>query len=286
MSGLAFGLVLAAALAHATWNLFAKHSGGGMEFIWLFGAVSSVLLAVPALVAVVLAHPVLGPEQVLFIVGSGVLHIAYFVLLQAGYGAGAMSIVYPSARGTGVLAATVGGVVIFGERPGAVALAGAVLVVIGVMVAGLSTTRTSLAKAGGAIGYGVLTGAVIGAYTLWDKRAVDQLAIPPLFYYWTFNLVTVIGLSWVVLRNPEAVRGEWRRNRLPALGVGILAPAAYVLVLYALVTTPVSYVAPVRETAIVFGTAMGIFLLREGNARMRLLASAVIAAGVVMLAVG
>jgi drug/metabolite transporter (DMT)-like permease len=286
MSGLAFGLVLAAALAHATWNLLAKHSGGGIEFIWLFGAVSSVLLAPPALVAVLVAHPVLGSEQVLFIVGSGVLHIAYFVLLQAGYGAGAMSIVYPSARGTGVLAATLGGVVIFGERPGALALAGAFLVVVGVMVAGASSTRTSLARAGGAIGYGVMTGAVIGAYTLWDKRAVDALAIPPLFYYWTFNLVTVIGLSWIVARNPTAVRREWRRSRLPALGVGILAPAAYVLVLYALVFTPVSYVAPVRETAIVFGTAMGIFLLREGNARMRLLASAVIAAGVVMLAVG
>jgi drug/metabolite transporter (DMT)-like permease len=93
-------------------------------------------------------------------------------------------------------------------------------------------------------------------------------------------------MSWIVLRSPGAVRREWRRNRLPSLGVGLLAPASYVLVLYALVFTPVSYVAPVRETAIVFGSAMGIFLLREGNARSRLLASAVIAAGVVMLAVG
>jgi drug/metabolite transporter (DMT)-like permease len=136
------------------------------------------------------------------------------------------------------------------------------------------------------MGYGLLTGAVIGAYTLWDKHAVDALAIPPIFYYWSFNLVTVIGMSWMVWRNPAAVGREWRRNRLPSLGVGLLAPTSYVLVLYALVFTPVSYVAPVRETAIVFGSAMGIFLLREGNARMRLLASAVIAAGVIMLAVG
>ena len=50
--------------------------------------------------------------------------------------------------------------------------------------------------------------------------------------------------------------------------------------------TPVSYVAPTRELSIVFGSAMGAFLLKEGNARSRLLASAVIAAGVVMLAVG
>jgi drug/metabolite transporter (DMT)-like permease len=286
MSGLAFGLVLTAALGHATWNLLAKRSGGGIEFIWLFGIVSSVLLLVPAIVALVLAHPVLGPAQWLFIGGSGVLHIAYFLCLQAGYRAGAMSIVYPSARGTGVLAATLGGIVIFGERPDALALGGAVLVVVGVVAAGASSVRTSLSAARGAMGYGLLTGAVIGAYTLWDKHAVDALAIPPIFYYWSFNLVTVIGMSWMVWRNPAAVGREWRRNRLPSLGVGLLAPTSYVLVLYALVFTPVSYVAPVRETAIVFGSAMGIFLLREGNARMRLLASAVIAAGVIMLAVG
>jgi multidrug transporter EmrE-like cation transporter len=286
VSGLAFALVLTAALGHATWNVLAKHSGGGLEFIWLFGAVSTVLLAVPALVAVLVVHPVLGWAQVLFIVGSGVLHIAYFVLLQTGYRVGDMSIVYPSARGTGVLAGTLGGIVVFGEHPGALALAGAALVVIGVVGAGASNARVSLASAGPALAYGLLTGAVIGAYTLWDKHAVDALAIPPLFYYWGFNLITVLGMSWIVFRNPTGVQREWQRNKLPVLGVGILAPASYALVLYALVFTPVSFVSPVRETAIVFGTAMGIFLLREGNARMRLLASAVIAVGVVMLAVG
>jgi hypothetical protein len=36
----------------------------------------------------------------------------------------------------------------------------------------------------------------------------------------------------------------------------------------------------------VFGAAMGVFVLREGNARLRLVAAAVIATGVVLLAVG
>jgi len=90
----------------------------------------------------------------------------------------------------------------------------------------------------------------------------------------------------LALRNRGALRREWRRNRVPAVAVGLLAPTSYVLVLYALVFTPVSYVAPVRETAIVFGSAMGVFLLREGNARIRLISAAIIAAGVVMMAVG
>jgi drug/metabolite transporter (DMT)-like permease len=175
---------------------------------------------------------------------------------------------------------------VFGERPGALALGGAALVICGVIATGGRPNRVSLVAARPALVSGLATGAVIGAYTLWDKHAVDALGIPPLFYYWGFNVVTLIGISPFALRNPNAVRREWEQNRTAALGVGLLAPTAYVLVLYALVTTPVSFVAPVRETAIVFGSAMGVFLLREGNARMRLLGSLLIATGVALLAVG
>jgi drug/metabolite transporter (DMT)-like permease len=285
VSALAFGLVLSAAVGHATWNLVAKRSGGAIEFIWLFTAVSSVLLLVPAIVVVV-EHPVHGAAPALFIVGSGVLHIVYFVLLQAGYRAGDMSIVYPSARGTGVLVATVGGVILFGEHPGALALGGAALVICGVIATSGRPSRISLRDARPALLSGLMTGAVIGTYTLWDKHAVDALAITPLFYYWGFNAVTLIGITPFALRNRSAVRREWAQSWKAAVAVGVLAPTAYVLVLYALVTTPVSFVAPVRESAIVFGSAMGVFLLREGNARMRLLGSVLIAAGVVLLAVG
>jgi drug/metabolite transporter (DMT)-like permease len=285
VSALAFGLVLSAAVGHATWNLFAKRSGGALEFIWLFTAASSVLLLVPALVSLA-EDPVHGAAPALFVVGSGVLHIVYFVLLQAGYRAGDMSIVYPAARGSGVLVAAVGGVILFGERPGALALCGAALVICGVIATGGRPDRISLLAARPALASGLATGAVIGAYTLWDKHAVDALAIPPLFYYWGFNVVTLLGISPFALRNRVAVRREWEHNRTAVLAVGVLAPTAYVLVLYALVSTPVSFVAPVRETAIVFGSAMGVFLLREGNARMRLLGSALIAAGVALLAIG
>jgi drug/metabolite transporter (DMT)-like permease len=287
LSALAFGLVLTAALGHATWNLFAKRSSSGIEFVWLFSAVSALVLLAPAVVSVGVSSAALGASQALFILGSGALHIAYFVLLQRGYNAGEMSLVYPSARGTGVLAATVGGVTILGERPGALALAGATLVVIGVIVAGAGAAGTRVRWSWLGLGYGVATGCVIGVYTLWDKHAVDALAIPPLFYYWGFDVVVVLGLAPLALRHRGiTLRAEWSRNARAAIGVGILAPASYVLVLYALVTTPVSFVAPVRETAIVFGSAMGVFLLREGNARVRLTAAAIIATGVVLLAVG
>jgi uncharacterized membrane protein len=66
----------------------------------------------------------------------------------------------------------------------------------------------------------------------------------------------------------------------------LLAPLAYIPVLAALVFTPASYVAPAREVSIALAAALGVFVLREGDARRRLTCAAVIVAGVVALAPG
>jgi hypothetical protein len=86
--------------------MLAKRSGGSLAFVWLFSAVGVVALAVPAAVALAVERPRLGGAQLLFIAGSGLLHIVYFLLLQSGYRAGDLSLVYPTARGSGVLLAT------------------------------------------------------------------------------------------------------------------------------------------------------------------------------------
>src|SRR4029079_3338864 len=49
----ALGLVLAAAILHAAWNLLAKRAGGGAALVWLYGTASAVLLtpfAAPVLI--------------------------------------------------------------------------------------------------------------------------------------------------------------------------------------------------------------------------------------------
>ena len=68
--------------------------------------------------------------------------------------------------------------------------------------------------------------------------------------------------------------------------MGLLSPLAYVLILYALARAPVSYVAPARESSIVVGTLLGIFVLHEQDRRRRLAAAAAILIGVVILTLG
>jgi drug/metabolite transporter (DMT)-like permease len=68
--------------------------------------------------------------------------------------------------------------------------------------------------------------------------------------------------------------------------VGLFTPLAYILVLTALVFTPVSYVAPAREISILVGTVMGTRLLDEPDAPRRLVAAGAMVLGVAALAVG
>src|SRR5918999_2077921 len=80
MTVFALVLVLAAATFHATWNLLAKRVGdGGAAFVWLFSFIGMLIYAPLAVVVVVLERPHFGPEVFVFMFGSGVLHLGYFV---------------------------------------------------------------------------------------------------------------------------------------------------------------------------------------------------------------
>ena len=61
-------------------------------------------------------------------------------------------------------------------------------------------------------------------------------------------------------------------------------PLSYILVLTALIFTPVSYIAPAREMSVLIVVLMGTGLLKEGDTARRLIAAGLIVLGVVALA--
>jgi drug/metabolite transporter (DMT)-like permease len=286
VSLLALALILTSAIAHATWNLYAKRAGGGATFVWLFDVLAMLIYAPFTLVVVLGGDTAFGWIALGFIAGSAALHLAYFLLLQQGYRIGDLSLVYPLARGTGPMLATVAAILLFGERPTPLALTGAVLIVGGVFVLTGGAGGWGGKQARKAVGFALLTGVVIASYTLWDKRAVSVLVIPPLVLNWALGVVRCALLTPVVLRHPAKVRAEWQAHRREALVVAVLSPLAYILVLTALVFTPVSYVAPAREIGILIGVIFGARLLAEGHARRRLLAAGAMVLGIVALALG
>jgi uncharacterized membrane protein len=245
----------------------------------MFGLASSVLFLPAAMVAVVVGDMHVDGEVVLFVGGSGIIHVGYFTLLQRGYRTGDLSVVYPLARGTGPALSTLGAILLFGERPSAVTLAGGALVVAGVLLIGLRPGPATARS----VPFGFGAGLFIATYTLWDTHAVAALAVNPLVQSWASDTVRAAVLTPYVWRRREAAAATWAKHRREVLAVGVLSPLAYMLVLTALTISPVSAVAPAREVSVLLGVAFGIRQLGEGDAVRRLLGAAGIAAGVIVL---
>jgi len=282
----ALALVLAGALIHALWNVLTKRAQGGAPFVCLFSTVALVVYAPLVTAILVWQRPHIGAVQLVFIAGTAVLHTGYFLALQQGYRLGDLSLVYPLARGTGPMLTTAAAIAFFRERPGPIALAGTALIGGGIIL--LTSSREALGRpnARRAAAYAVLTGMFIAGYSLWDKRAVTTYAVPPVVLDWGDNLGRAAILAPAALARRADVREIWRRYRREVLLVGALSPMPYILVLTALVFTPVSYVAPAREISVLAGAVMGARLLAEGDAGRRIVAASAMVLGLAALAIG
>jgi drug/metabolite transporter (DMT)-like permease len=165
------------------------------------------------------------------------------------------------------------------------ALVGAALVAMGVFV----LARPERSSAGGsrrAVASGVLTGVLIAAYTIYDKRAVGEYGVPPLVQQWASSVGLCALLAPWAIRRREEVGRRWTASRREVVLIGILVPTAYVLVLAAMAISPVSFVAPAREVSILFATLMGTHMLSEGRSVRRLAAAVTMVVGVVALSLG
>jgi drug/metabolite transporter (DMT)-like permease len=290
MSLLAFVLVFSAAVAHAGWNVLAHGvSRAGYPFLW-WGAVASTVVWIGA---VPFTGGVGTTDLGAFLLGvlvSSVLHVAYMVVLQHGYRVGNLSTVYATARGTGPFLSVIIAMLLFGERPTPLALAGVGVVIAGIVGigfvdrAGSATARASGLEeaAAGAVRrridpgllFGLLTGVAIAGYTVWDAFVVRSLSLNPVAFMVGTTLVQIPFYSFAVRGRWAAVaalgRREWRR----ILAFGILSPLSYILVLQAITIAPVALVAPLREVSVVLVSLFGAFVLREGRPGWRVGASA------------
>ncbi|MDN3445191.1 EamA family transporter [Microbacterium sp. APC 3901] len=286
MSAVAFALVIAAAITHAAWNIVAHGvSRAGMPFLW-WGAVGGTVVWI----GVVPFTGGLGTDDVLaFLLGvgvSGVLHVAYMAVLQRGYREGNLSTVYATARGTGPFLSVIVAVLVLGERPSALALVGVAAIIVGVVAIGLvdrgRADRSRRLDPG--LVFGLLTGVAIAVYTIWDANAVRTWNLSPVAFMVGTMLLEIPFYSFGVRGRWAAVRTlgrtQWRR----IVAFSILSPLSYILVLTAIQIAPVALVAPLREVSVVLVSLFGVFALKESRPGWRLAASAVVAGGIVLLA--
>lgn len=286
MNAEALGLVIAGALLHALWNLFAKKAAGGLQFVWLFGVVS-FLAALPfGALSWLENSQQLTVQAWLAIAGSALVHVVYSLVLQKGYRESDFSVVYPMARGTGPLFAVVGAIIVLGESPSPLGWLGIAAILVGILLVSGATQivfRQS-AKARAGLMWGGLTGVSIAAYTVIDGWAVKVLGVDPVLYYFLGLVLRTVFLAPQALGDLQGLHHQWRLNLRYIVAVGVLSPLAYTLVLFAMTMAPLSYVAPVRELSMLLGVLFGARLLREAFVPSRLIGTVCMVIGVALLA--
>ncbi len=274
MSAEAFFLIMAAALLHAAWNLVVKDSNDRLASMWAV-ATAGGIANLPVLAVLGLPEP----KAYGWLALSCVLHVGYGFALAGAYDRVDLSAAYPIARGTAPLIVSVVGIALLGDSISPLGFAGIALVAISLGIIGLRHVPEG-------VGWAVLTGLMIAAYTLSDGagvRAGDESVryIGALFVFHSALFTVVLAAT----RGSLSSLGDALKRSPGRLFFGGAASAgAYLLVMIAARTTPLGLVAGLRETSAGFGVLAGYLLLGEKVTKHHALAVVVAIVGSVLIA--
>ena len=277
--------VLFGAVLHAGWNALVKSSGDkplDTALVHFLGA----CLALPALLVVGLPAAPAWP----FIGLSLATHIVYYVTLAGAYQHGDLGLTYPIMRGSAPLLVALGGAALLGEVPTVQAWAGVLAVTLGVALVGLAHPGEALHQRR-AVLFALGNAAVIATYTLIDGQGVrTTVAAGQGALSYVMVLFVLDGIPYPALvywqRDAAGRRGvlTYARRRWPlaALG-GAASMGSYAIALWAMTQAPVAVVSALRETSVLFATALSVWVLKERFGLQRAVGAVVIVLGVIVL---
>ena len=292
----ALALLLTAALLHAGWNFALKRSTDRQLTIW-WAMVASSVCALP----LILFGPQLPARAWALAAVSAVVEAVYLLTLSIAYRHGDFSVVYPIARGAAPAFLTIWATLFLSQPPSAVGLAGILVLVAGLITVGASGAPTagSFRDLSG-VGLALFVALSISVYSVIDGAAVQFAPAVP-YTALVFALTTLAMAPFVLLparsRNldgsskdgeglsgPRRAWAAWLAGWPKMTLIGLMSLAAYALVLIVYSFVPVSYAGAIREVSVVFAALAGWRWLGEGFGRRRLAGSAVIFAGIVIIA--
>jgi drug/metabolite transporter (DMT)-like permease len=268
MESTASVLMLVSGLAHAIVSAILKAGKDKMSGRALIDGFSAVLIAPAALVVPLPVHA-WG-----WLFGSWFVHLLYLLALIKSFEQSDMTVAYPIARGVAPLLAAAAAVAIFNEPINGYVAFGIALITIGVMCIGVSHTMNRRALL-----WAVMTGGCIAAYTVIDAQGVRAAPTAASYIVWTFILlgggISTLFAIWRGKAFFVSAAGQWR----PGLAAGALSIISYGVALLAFRFGTTPRLAALRETSILFGTAIAVVFLHERLTRLRY-------AGVIGIAIG
>ena len=270
MNGFVFSSILLAALMHAGWNILLKSGSDKTLEI----AVANFMAAILSLF--LLFHYGL-PEQksFLYIFLSLVLHCAFFFLVASAYRFGDLNLTYPIMRGLAPILTLLFGFVFLNEHISTGVTIGIFLVSAGVILLGLRITNSSENHTKALI-FALTNSLVIALYTLVDGYGVRLNSNAWSYVGLLMFLHGCVFLSLVIWQRRhqgllfESLSYLKTRWHYPLIGGGCII-GSYSIALWAMTQVPISLVAALRETSVLFAFLFGVLYLKESLYPQRIL---------------
>ena len=266
--------VIAAAVTHAVWNAIA-HGIKDQTLAFALIGVGGIAVGIPLVIVAAMPRGDCWP----YLLGSVAIHIFYNLLLMQCYRLGEFSQVYPLARGTSPLVVTILAAIFIHEHLTLPQVAGVLVVSAGLATLVLAGRRPGRAAFAAAVG----TGLTIAAYTTVDGAGVRLSASPVGYIGWLMVLESLCVPMFAVFRRRDVLLKQPKRILLAGLAAGALSVLAYGLVLWAQTRGALAPIAALRETSVIFGAIIGTLIFREPFGRTRIVATVLVATGIVLL---
>jgi uncharacterized membrane protein len=282
-------IVLLSAAGHAMWNFFAKQSRHKLAFIWGLYVLGAVFY-LPLYLVQGLSASLSGAAWAC-IVASAAAKAVYIIFLAEALRTCDLSLAYPLSR---IAPAIVPfwAVAFLGESLSALGALGIAIVCVSIPVMHLQGAgvqhmlRVHHSFLTRGTGFALLAAVMVSAYSIIDKLAMSRYAEPVAFNYihWVVTVAMLAPyIAWRCgVRDVVALfRSEW----WPLAISGFLDFGAYVLVLYVMEASKVSYIVAARQTSQIMAILLGTLVLRERCGAIRLAAGCLILVGVTLIGI-
>ena len=275
MSGtLIFILILFAALCHAGWSTIVKHH----KSFSIMGM--TCIVEVVVFTPLVFFVPFPSLEIWYFIIASVILHGFYRLSVIYSFKFGVLSFVYPIARGGSSLLIAILTLIILQEQISLLGFVGILIVCAGIFLISYSKNHKFNFSA---FIIAVSTALLIAIYSIIDGMGVRLSENKFSYIYWML-LLNGVPLLLISIFSKEKLLFNLNKNIIVwGVPAGILAILSYGLVVWSMQYLEIAYVSSIRETSIVVATLIGFFVLREKQAKKRIIPALLVLGGITIL---
>ena len=228
-----------------------------------------------------------------FAIISALSDIAYYFCVMYSYREGELSLMYPAARGTGVVLVAIFSMIIFHDQISAWAVAGIMMVVVGIFSFALKDglNRKVLVDSFKSMKYALLLGCTVVVYTLIDRAGVQQYN--PVLYLNLTGVLSATILSPFIFKKElgtaKGIKKFIRQEGKYAAIIGYGITVSYLIILFIYATfaeAKSSYITPIREFSVVIGSILGFIFLKEKITPNKVIGIVTILLGVIMIKIG